>query len=115
MVIVREKEAYRLWRSIHRNFPKTERFGIGQNIEQTFLRILEYSFIAAYLPKEQKAPMLGQIISRLDILKFFTQIAWESDIIPEKQYIILSEKLNEIGRMLYGWKNGLTSKTPAKK
>ena len=58
--------------------------------------------------------MLGKIISRLDVLKFFIQIAWENKLIPEDKYIILSEQLHEIGRMLGGWKKGLQSKTPAK-
>ena len=114
MVNRKEKEAYQYWRALHKNFPKTERFGIGQNIEQTFLHILEFSFTAAYLPPEQKIIMLGKIISRLDVLKFFAQIAWENKLIPNDKYIALSEKLNEIGRMLGGWKKGLQNKTPAK-
>ena len=58
--------------------------------------------------------MLGKIISRLDVLKFFIQIAWENKLVPKDKYITLSEKLHEIGRMLGGWKKGLQSKTPAK-
>lgn len=99
---------------MHRNFPKTERFGIGQKIESAFLDILEYSFTCAYLPKDPKVILLGKTISKLDTLKFFTQLAWESKLIPNEKYIELSEKLEEIGRMLGGWKRGLEEKTPAK-
>lgn len=59
--------------------------------------------------------MLGKIISRLDILKFFSQLAWENKLIPNDKYIKLSERLEEIGRMLGGWRKGLLEKkTPAK-
>ncbi|HBR79487.1 MAG TPA: hypothetical protein DEA46_03625 [Candidatus Moranbacteria bacterium] len=64
---------------------------------------------------EQKVILLGKIISRLDILKFFSQLAWENKLIHNDKYIELSEKLEEIGRMLGGWRKGLLEKkTPAK-
>lgn len=87
---------------------------MGQKIEQTFLDTLELTFTAAYLPPEQKIIMLGKTISRLDIVKFFIQIAWENKLIPQDKFIVLSQKLDEIGRMLGGWRKGLLSKTPAK-
>jgi len=47
-------------------------------------------------------------------LKFFLQIAWENKLAPNEKYINISQKLEEIGRMLGGWKKGLQNKTPAK-
>ncbi len=58
--------------------------------------------------------MLGKTISRLDILKFFLQIAWENKLIPTEKYAEFSKRFEEIGRMLGGWKKGLSEKkTPA--
>ncbi|NCA94382.1 MAG: four helix bundle protein [Sphingobacteriia bacterium] len=54
--------------------------------------------------------MLGKILTRLDILKFFSQLAWENKLIPNDKYIELSERLLEIGRMLGGWRKGLLEK-----
>jgi len=113
VVILKEKEAYQYWLTLHRNFPKPERFGIGQKIDQLFLAVLELSFTTSYLPPEQKIILLGKTISQLDVLKFFVQIAWENKLIPTNKYAELSIKLEEIGRMLGGWKRGLISKTPA--
>lgn len=113
-MIQKEKEAYQFWLALHRNFPKVERFGIGQKIEQSFLFVLEMTFTAAYLPPEQKIILLGKAKSRLDILKFFAQLAWEAKLIQDNKYLELSKKLEEIGRMLGGWKKGLESKTPAR-
>ena len=113
-VIVKIKESYSFWIIVHRDFPKTERFGIGKRIDELFLWILELSFTASYLPAGEKIIMLGKTISRLDILKFFLQTAWENKLIQSERYIELSKNLEEIGRMLGGWKKGLQKKTPAK-
>lgn len=79
-----------------------------------FLEMIELSFISSYLPVDQKIIMLSKAITRLDVLKLFLQIAWENKLIPAEKYLELSSKLQEIGRMLGGWKKGLLSKTPAR-
>ena len=109
-VIAKEKESYNYWLILHRNFPKTERYGLGRKIDFLFLEILELSFTASYLPIDPKIIMLGKILTRLDILKFFSQLAWENKLIPNDKYIELSERLLEIGRMLGGWRKGLLEK-----
>ena len=113
-VIIKEKEAYQFWLILHKNIPRTERFNLGQKIDSLFIDTLELSFISLYLPSEQKIIMLGKTISRLDLLKFFIQLAWESKLIPTAKFTELSQKLEEIGRILGGWKKGLQSKTPTK-
>lgn len=71
---------------------------------------MELSFTASYLPIDPKIIILGKILNRLDILKFFSQLAWENKLIPNDKYIELSERLLEIGRMLGGWRKGLLEK-----
>ncbi|HDZ85533.1 MAG TPA: four helix bundle protein [Candidatus Moranbacteria bacterium] len=111
--MAKEKETYQFWLVLHRDFPKTERYGLGRRIDNLFLEILELSFTAAYLPPEHKIIFLGKTISRLDVLKFFLQTAWENKLVPTDKYAELSKRLEEIGRMLGGWKKGLQKKTPA--
>ncbi|MFH1744660.1 MAG: four helix bundle protein [bacterium] len=114
-MINKEKEAYKYWQTLYKNFPKNERFGIGQKISQTFIEVLELNFTASYLPPEQKIILLTKTSSRLDVLKFFVQIAWENKCIPTEKYIDLSKKLEEVGRMLGGWRKGLIQKkTPTR-
>ncbi|MCX6719400.1 MAG: four helix bundle protein [Candidatus Taylorbacteria bacterium] len=109
MVIVKEKEVYQFWLTLSRNFPRIERLGLGQKIENVFLEILELTFSCIYLPPKPKILLLGKTISKLDVLKFFCQLAWESRLIPTEKYTELSAKLEEIGRMLGGWRKGLQS------
>ncbi len=92
---------------IHRDFPKIERFGIGNRIEQSFLDVLELTFASVYLVSEQKILFLSKTISKLDNLKFFMQLAWESKLVPNEKYIKVSLDLDEIGKMLGGWRKGL--------
>jgi len=54
--------------------------------------------------------MLNKVITRFDIVKFFTQLAWESKLISTDKYSSLLSDLGEIGRQLGGWKKGLQSK-----
>ena len=114
-VILKEKESYTLWQKLHRDFPRAERLGIGQKIENLFLSVLELTFSSAYLPPEPKIIMLDKVISRLDVLKFFIQMSWENKLISTEQHIELSSKLEEIGRQLGAWKKGLETKLPPKK
>ncbi|MEK7116897.1 MAG: four helix bundle protein, partial [Patescibacteria group bacterium] len=87
----------------------------GQKIENIFLLVLEMTFSLVYLPPEPKIIMLSKTISRLDVLKFFIQIAWENKLISTEQHIEMSQKLEEIGRQLGGWRKGLETKLPPKR
>ncbi|MEK7125335.1 MAG: four helix bundle protein [Patescibacteria group bacterium] len=95
------------------DFPRVRRYSLGGKIEQYFLELLEAIFIALYLPPAQKIGRLTLAIAKLDGVKFFLQLAWENKCVPENKYVGLSEQLNEVGRMLGGWKKGLEKKTPA--
>ncbi len=112
-VLVKTKETYQFWLLLFRNFPKTERFGIGNKIDQSFLDTLELIFCLGYLSVEHKIPILNRAITKFDLVKFFTQLAWENRLIPTDKYSILASKLGEIGRQLGGWKKGLQKKTSA--
>ncbi len=114
VVLVKAKEAYAIWFKVLADFPKAYRYNLGGKIEDSFLSVLENIFITVYLPGERKQTQLLLVIARLDSLKFFLQLAWENKCLANNKYSDLSEKLNEIGRMLGGWKRGLEIKTPAK-
>jgi len=114
VVLVKAKEAYGLWFKILGDFPKMYRYNLGGKIESSFLSVLENTFITVYLPSEKKVVQLCLVITKLDSLKFFLQLAWENKCLATNKYTELSELLDEIGRMLGGWKKGLKMKTPAK-
>lgn len=114
IVLTKTKEAYASWFKILTNFPKVHRYNLGGKIEASFLSLLENTFITAYLSGERKQAQLSVAIIKLDNLKFFLQLAWENKCLANANYTNLSSKLEEIGRMLGGWKKGLEMKTPAR-
>ncbi len=111
LTLVKLKEAYKSWLALFRNFPKVERFGIGQKIEKVFLDALELIFLASFLSPSQKLPFLVKAIARLDVLKFFLQIVWENNLLTTEQYAALLPAIEAIGKMLYVWKQGIEKKT----
>ena len=66
---------------------------------------MEPIITASFLSPTEKLPWVRLAIRKLDTLKIFLMILWETKSINEKKYILLSEKLNEIGKMLGGWHN----------
>lgn len=81
-------------------------------IDGLFLETVELILLAGYSPKVQKLAVVAKAGTKLDALKFFLQIAWELKALDNKKYIRLSGPLDEIGRMLGGWRKQLTSETP---
>ena len=65
--------------------------------------MIESTLKASYSDKLEKLISLKNASSKLDLLKIFLQLLWEIKSLDNKKYILLSEKLNEIGKMIGGW------------
>ncbi len=109
-MLQKAQSIYKLWFVLYTDFPRTHRYTLGSKIEDYFLNLLEHIFFALYLDIHRKVIRLEHAISKLDALKFFLQLAFENKCIPEKKYIEISTQLQEIGRMLGGWKKGIEKK-----
>ena len=102
-----------MWHGYRNDFPKSSRYTLGDKIDATFVLILEYLFIASYQGRHEKLPTILAAVRKIDLLKFFLRIAWELQALDTKKYALLSERMDELGRMVGGWKKGLEAKTPA--
>lgn len=78
---------------------------MGQKIDNLFVEAMEAVTTAGFLQPQEKLPWIRLAIRKTDTLKIFLMILWETKSIDDKKYILLSEKLNEIGKMLGGWHN----------
>ena len=92
--------------------PKKSRYTLGDKIDGLFIQVLELLFIASYQSKAEKLPTIAAALRKSDILKFMLGIAWETHALDTKKYAAISEEMQELGRMIGGWKKGLESKTP---
>lgn len=85
------------------DFPKKDRYTLGQRCEFYIIDILEGVMIAAQTEKSKKLQILEQASSKLDLLKVFIRLASDLDTLSDKRYIICQNHLQEIGKMLGGW------------
>ncbi len=96
--------------SIVSHIPKSARYTIGTRIENKFLDLLELTYTTYFSAKEKKSELLSQCIFASDILKFLINVAWEGKFISHKQYEDLAVKLDEVGKMLWGWRKSFEVK-----
>ena len=106
--------SYKLWHEFLPHVPKDARYTIGEKIDALLITATELTLTASYLGKNQKLPYVQRAAIKIDMVKFFLQILWEVKAIDTKKYIALSEKYNEIGRMLGGWARQLNKQNPAR-
>jgi len=110
-VIQKLVAAYKLWHEFLPHFPKTSKYTLGAKIDSLFLELTDLVFTASYLPRTGKIRYVQKAITKSDSLKFFLQVAWETKMLDNRKYILLSEKLNETGKMLGGWNKQLIKET----
>ncbi len=91
------------------------RYTTGARIENHFLDLLELIYTAYYASLENKNSVIVKAISKNDIIKYLLQIAFENKLIKEKQYLQLSAKLQEVGKILGGWKGSIEEKLSKQK
>ncbi len=99
--------AYREFYECLKNFPKGDRYAIGQRTEQVFLALLSDIIRASKAPRLQKGVAVGNAQISVGILRVCIRLSKDVRALNLKQYISLEEKVDEIGRMLGGWKRSL--------
>ena len=91
-----------LWLYLRVNkFPKSQRFVLGQHIENTTLKILEGIIEANQ--ERNKLSYLKQASVELDKLRILIRLSKDLRFISIRQYGFGAGKINEIGKMLGGW------------
>lgn len=82
-------------------FPKSQRFALGQHIENRALDFLSGIIVAN--AEWDKLPTLRRMNVTLDILRMSIRLAKDLSFIRVRQYAFAAERVNEIGMMLGGW------------
>lgn len=110
------KVSYQLWYEYYQILPKNHRHTIGVKIDNLFTDTIEAVAIATFLSKEEKTPYIRLAIRKINTVTVFLLILWENKSLDNKKYIALSEKINEIGKILGGWLGqNLKQNSPIKK
>ena len=85
------------------DFPKKDRYTLGQRCEEHILQVLEGVMLAAQTGRADKLPILESVSNKLDILKVFIRLANDLDVLSDNRYILCQNHIQEIGKMLGGW------------
>ncbi len=102
LVIYQKTYDFILWlHPVVNKFPKSQRFILGQHIENATIDLIR-SFIIANAEREKHA-VLRRASAELDELRMFIRLAKDLGFMSVRQYGIAAERMNEIGRMLSGW------------
>lgn len=97
------KDAYLLWHSYYIILPKSHRHSLGQRIDVLFVETIEVTATACFLQSQDKIPYIRLAIRKIDTFRILLMVMWEVKSLDDKQYISLSVKIDEIGKMLGGW------------
>ncbi|MEK7569553.1 MAG: four helix bundle protein [Patescibacteria group bacterium] len=108
-VLGKLKSVYILWHSYHNILAKIHRYSLGERIDCLFVEIIEAISIATFLSKEEKLPWVRLARRKVDTIKILLMVLWETKSFDNKKYIVLSEKIEEVGKMLGGWQGQLTA------
>lgn len=71
------------------------------------------NLVARKVNPAQKVGLLENALDKTDSVRFFIQILWELHLISNTQYIDFGGEIENIGKMLGGWKKGIIAKTSA--
>lgn len=93
-------------------FPKKDRFSLGARIENNILELLMFIMRANYGQSVTRLNLLNEGSIKLDMIKVLVRLAKDKKALHPNQYLILEERLHEIGRMLGGWIKSLNTKSP---
>ncbi len=104
-VLLKLEVAYMLWHTYIIHFPKVHQYSLGTKIDTLLCEVIQYSASACFVPKIQKLAHIQKAIQSLDTAKILLRVAEQAHIMHTKQYLALTEKLVEIGKMLGGWHN----------
>lgn len=69
---------------------------------------ISFLFYLPTLGREEKLPFVRIGMRKLDTLNILMLVLFETESLDTKKYMALSEKTNEIGKMLGGWHGQLT-------
>lgn len=104
-ILIKILKIYTDWNNIIRHIPKIRRYSIGIKIDNYFIDIVEMVSIAQFSNTQDKTIYITKAIIKNDVLKFLLYTLSELKGIEDKHFLDISLQLEEIGRILYGWKN----------
>ena len=87
--------------------PRSHRFTFGERVDRLTLDCLEHTLEAIYAAPPAKAAPLRRVNLNLEKLRVFWRLIADRGWISQQQLLFVSQRLDEIGRMIGGWLKSL--------
>ena len=102
LAIYQKTYDFMLWlHPVVNKFPQSQRFVLGQRIENKMLDAIHSMIVANAL--RDKSAALRQVSVELDELRILIRLSKDLHFMNVKQYGVAAERMNEVGRLLSGW------------
>lgn len=104
------QETYDLLKRIHvlRNkFSKSEKYSLGQSLEESVLQSLQEIIEAGLQKPEWKIAAIEKSLRCVERTKILVRLAGDLNQFHERDTLELQETIQKIGRMLGGWKKSI--------
>ena len=101
-VILKVYELVKYSIPILEKLPKSQKYLLGDRIETMLLTIQE-NLIEAYYSKKNRAELIAKSNIHLEQLRYLIRLLFDMRYINSERYGVISEKINEVGKMCGGW------------
>ena len=91
-------------------FPRAQRFVLGERIENAALDLLDVLVEAQY--RRDKVELLGRANLTLVRLRHLLRLANDLHLLGARRFEFVSEKIEELGRMVGGWSRQQRGRAP---
>lgn len=102
-ILRKTKDAYLIWFEHYKSIPRLHRHTLGQRVDLLLIELIEAMFAAIFTPRNERLLIVRFAIRKLDTIKLLLLMLWENKSLDNKKYIAISQRVEEIGRILGGW------------
>ena len=105
-------EVYKLYKQVvdlNGKLPKSQRYSLGQSLENSTLELMEQLIMAKNAPKPHKPSYLIKALAQQEIATLKLRLYLELKLANETKLFQAQSSLRDIGRMTGGWYNSLNS------
>jgi len=88
-------------------YPRNQKFILADRIQILSMDILDSFLEAYYTSGPRKMEILVNTNVKLEKLRYLIRLSHDLQLINTHRYEVISSKINEIGKMLGGWRNSL--------
>lgn len=65
--------------------------------------MIELTFKGLFAPKKEKAIAINSLSNKNDLLKLLIRLCHDIELLEQKRYLLIQNKLQKTGEMIGGW------------